>query len=385
MRVVVAPTRVANFPLGGGHFWAYMQHVLGLVQHGCEVYWLEKLEPTQDPSHNVRLVNLLRKRLAQFGLEDRLLVYVDVGPTPRFVNVWQKHAESVCRSADLLVNFRYDTRRQILDLFQRTALVDIDPGLLQLWMHEGHIEVAEHDAYFTIGETIGKRGSSLPTCGLPWMQIRPAVCLDQWPVVATDPSAPFTTVSGWSGEEWLQDGRSLFENTKRVSFLRFLDLPRRTRCSLELALDLGPGNPDTSDRETLHTHGWSVRTSRDVAASPDEYRRYIQFSAGEFGVAKPIHVLHQTAWVSDRTLCYLASGKPAVVQDTGPSDVLPQGEGLFRVHSVDEAAAALSVIRQDYPRQSAAARDIARTLFDARKVASFIVDASFSTIERFGT
>ena len=100
-----------------------------------------------------------------------------------------------------------------------------------------------------------------------------------------------------------------------------------------------------------------------------------------FGVAKPIHVLRRTGWVSDRTLCYLASGKPAVVQDTGEAVYLPRTEGLFRVSTADEAAAAIETIRSDYHRQSAAARDIAATFFDSRKIANSIVELSWSGAE----
>ena len=376
MRVVIAPTRVANFPDGGGHFWVYMQYVQGFIQSGCEVYWLEKLEPTGDASRDAELLLLLRHRLALFGLEERLFVYVEAGPTHRFVNVTQAHGDAICRDADLLLDFRYDTRPEMLALFERTALVDIDPGLLQLWMHRGQIAVSPHDVYFTIGETVGKGDSGIPDCGLPWRHIRPPVCLDLWPVVSATSGAAFTTVSGWSGEEWVQDGAHLYENTKRVTFLRFLDLPRRTAPPLELALDLGPGDPDASDREALEQHGWRVRQAREVASTPEAYRAYIQSSRGEFGAAKPFHLLHRTAWVSDRTVCYLASGKPVVVADTGPSPTIPSGAGLHRITTVEEAAAAIATIEAHYAQHCQAARELAADLFDARMIAATILDAA---------
>ena len=374
MRVVVAPTRVANFPDGGGHFWVYMQYVQGLVQNGCDVYWLEKLESTGNASRDAELTRVLGRRLADLGFDGNLLVYVEAGPSHLFLNVAQAHGDAICRGADLLLDFRYDTRPEMLALFARTALVDIDPGLLQTWMHTDQIVVAPHDVYFTIGETIGKEGSGIPDCGLSWRHIRPPVCLDLWPAAVAPPAAAFTTISGWSGEEWVQDGAQVFENTKRVSFLRFLDLPRRTVQPLELALDLGPGDPDASDRQTLEQHGWRVRHARDVASTPATYRAYIQSSCGEFGVAKPFHLLRRTAWISDRTVCYLASGKPVVVQDTGESCYLPRAEGLFRVDGVDAAATALEALRAHYDQHSAAARDVASTFFDARKIAGLILD-----------
>ncbi len=52
--------------------------------------------------------------------------------------------------------------------------------------------------------------------------------------------------------------------------------------------------------------------------------------------------------LSDRSLCYLASGKPVVVQHTGQSKILPDMEGLFRFHTVKEAAQALATASSAY-------------------------------------
>ncbi len=375
--IVVAPTRVANFPTGGGHFWAYMQYVQGFLQHDCEVYWLEKFESTGDLVKDRELCEHLRQRLAAFGLADRLLIYEETreGGLPyTFLNVPASRGEAVCKSADLLLNFRYDMGAEMLSLFRRTALVDIDPGLLQFWMSAGQITVFPHDHYFTIGETVGTEQAGFPDCGLPWMHIRPPVCLDLWPVVGAPRHAAFTTVSGWSGEEWIQDGTTLFENTKRASFLRFLEMPRHTHAALELALDLGPGDPDASDRDLLVRHGWQVRAARDVAASPEMYRNYIQSSRGEFGCAKPFYVLKRTGWISDRTVCYLASGKPVVIQDTGTNRSIANGEGLVCVSTSAEAAAAIDSVDEHFDAHCAAARDIAATWFESHKILELILN-----------
>src|SRR5256885_12921004 len=51
--------------------------------------------------------------------------------------------------------------------FQRTALVDIDPGLLQFWITRGQLRVPEHDFYFTIGERSEEHTSELQSpCNL---------------------------------------------------------------------------------------------------------------------------------------------------------------------------------------------------------------------------
>jgi hypothetical protein len=82
----------------------------------------------------------------------------------------------------------------------------------------------------------------------------------------------------------------------------------------------------------------------------------------------------QNAWVSDRTICYLASGKPAIVQHTGPSRFLPDAEGIFRFRSIDEAAQMLSLVESDYSRQCDAARALAETYFDAEKVVGRVLE-----------
>src|SRR5213076_1198138 len=117
----------------------------------------------------------------------------------------------------------------------------------------------------------------------------------------------------------------------------------------------------------LESHGWRVRDSREVAGSPEAYRSYLQRSRGELSCAKPSCMEFQNAWISDRTLCYLASGKPAVVQHTGPSSFLPDREGLFRFSTLAEAAAAFAAINGDYEHHCRAARRLAKEHFDARQ------------------
>jgi hypothetical protein len=163
----------------------------------------------------------------------------------------------------------------------------------------------------------------------------------------------------------------LRENTKRMSFLPFLELPQLTRQPLELALYMTP--EDAEDRARFEQYGWRVRDSSEVAASPEAYRSYVQQSRGEFSCAKPSYVEFQGAWISDRTLCYLASGKPAVVQHTGPSSYLPNGEGLFRFRTLADAMEALTAINGDYERHCRAARDIAESYFDGEEIVAQIL------------
>ena len=378
--VVMSVYKVASFPDGGGHFWVYLQYALGLRRLGCEVYWLEQLRPARDPERGAAMLSTFMERMKRFGFEGKTLLY---RAGPDFIGGTRAEAEDVLRRADLVLNFHYAMDPGLLACARRTALVDIDPGLLQFWISTGQLAVPSHDCYLTTGDTVGTPEARFPDCGLPWIHIRPPVCLDLWPFTHDPRAEAFTTVSSWSSASWLkmeQDGQNvLVDNTKRVAFLEFLELPRHTKQPLELALYLTDRDPegrarpkqadaDAADRARLVEHGWRVRDSREVAGNPDTYRTYVQRSRGEFSAAKPSCMMFQNAWVSDRTVCYLASGKPAVVQDTGASSYLPQGEGLFRFTSVEQAVAGLDEINRDYTRHCRAARDIAETYFDAERV-----------------
>src|SRR5436309_13426194 len=249
--------------------------------------------------------------------------------------------------------------------------------------------VPPHDCYLTTGETVGTPGALFSDCGLQWTHIRPPVCLDLWPFTYEPGAEAFTTVSSWSSASWLKVRRNgqtvLVDNTKRISFLEFADLPRHTSQPLELALYLldrdpaGQARPkqaeqDAQDRALLERQGWRVRDSREVTGSRAAYAAYIRRSRGEFSAAKPSCMAFQNAWVSDRTVAYLATGKPAVVQHTGPSSFLPDGEGMFRFSSLQEAADALEAVNTDYRRHSEAARQIAETYFDSKHVVREILN-----------
>ena len=277
------------------------------------------------------------------------------------------------RSADLLLNFNYQLNQEVVSAARRSALVDIDPGLLQFWISRGFISPAAHDSYFTTGETIGKRSDLIPDCGIEWLPIRPPVSLDLWPYTYAADAETFTTVSTWWGErDYVGDPESYYDNTKRTAFFDFVDLPHHTRQPLELALFLAES--DESDRRTLEDRGWRIRHSPDVAGSPEEYRAYVQESRGEFSWAKASCMKFQNAWISDRSLCYLASGKPVVVQDTGPSSFLPDGEGMFRFKTPTDAARAFDTINADYEHQCRLARRLAEEYFDADAVVTGILE-----------
>src|SRR5947207_151244 len=350
--VVIAAHNVAAFPEGGGHFWVYLQYVLALRQLGCDVYWLEAFRTKGRAEREAAALDTFRARMERYGLSGKVILYLTRSQTPmaeaptEYLNVSRAEAEAVFEKTDLLLNFHYAISPGLLARFRRTALVDIDPGLLQFWISRGQLTVPRHDAYFTTGENVGKPGGKIPDCGLRWHHIRPAVCLERWPYAADPACEAFTTVSIWDSADWVVDAEERYENTKRVAFLEFADLPRLTKQPLELALFLRTER-DLADKRDLEGHGWRIRHSREVAATPEMYQLYIQRSRGEFSCAKGSCIKFQNAWVSDRTLCYLASGRPVVVQDTGPSSFLPDGEGMFRFSTAEQAVRAFDVINGD--------------------------------------
>jgi hypothetical protein len=378
--VIISPFNVINFPEGGGHFWVYMQYAQGLRQLGCEVYWLENFRSSGDQEQDTATLSTFAARMEAYGLGSKLILYVSRGSQgasglpAEYAGLTRSEAEAIFDQADLLLNFHYAMDPALLARFRRTALVDIDPGLLQFWMSRGQLAVHQHDHYFTTGETVGTPAALFPDCGLRWIHIRPVVCLDRWPYVYNPQAEAFTTVSSWSADDWIVDGTEAYENTKRKSFLQFAELPHMTPFVLELALFLGPSEDDAKDRRLMQCHGWRIRHSREVARTPKTYQSYIQGARGEFSCAKPSCTKFQNAWISDRTLCYLASGKPVVVQNTGPSSFLPDGEGMFRFSTPGEAADALASIDADYERHCRAARQIAEAYFDARPVVERILN-----------
>jgi hypothetical protein len=378
--VVLCAYNVANFPNGGGHLWVYMQYVFGLKRLGCDVYWLECFRRSDDAQRDAAAIDSFFARLASLGMAGKVILRSMGAPGEvETLGLSEAEADRVIDRADLLLNFHYAIEPELLARFRRTAMVDIDPGLFQFWMSRGQLKVPRHDHYFTTGETVGEPGALFPDCGLPWVHIQPAVCVEQWSLANGDSGEAMTTVSAWSSGDWLVDRAAgiRIDNSKREAFMAFRELPRLTAQPLELALFLDIED-DHADGRLLAEHGWRIRQSVDVAGSPQAYRDYIRRSRGEFSCAKASCMYFQNAWVSDRTLCYLASGRPVVVQDTGPSDLLPNGEGMFRFSTPEQAVAALDAMNADYERHCKAARELAESVFDSRIAAARILEVAAS-------
>lgn len=342
----------------GGHAWSRISLVLGLQRLGFDVVYVEQL-PSAGPAERAYFDRVC----VQFGIDGCLLLGA---PTRDLV----ERAET----ASLLLNIGgHLTVEPLKRSPRRRVYLDDDPGYTQLWTQARVVgaRLQGHDMYFTFGQNIGGRDCTLPTGGLEWHRLRPPVLLDEWPFVhgALD---RFTTVASWRGAygrvEW--GGRLLGQ--KAHEFRRFVDVPELVDHPFEIALAIDEA--DHADADLLKRHGWQLVDPRGVAATPDDFRRYVQGSGAEFSVAQGIYVETASGWFSDRTTRYLASGKPAVVQDTGFARHVPTGEGLIAFSTLDEAVAGAEAIARDYSSHAQAARALAEQQFGSDKVLGRMLD-----------
>jgi hypothetical protein len=377
--VCMIPLNTLAYPQGGGHLWVYLNWALSLRALGCRVIWLEdigELLATRPRAEVKRDIATLDARLEAYGLGGALAIanFTDYELDARLIG-GRPHLDVAAAEADLLLDFAYDIPARALALFRRTALVDLDPGLLQLWMSRNELRVSAHDLFLTIGETVGTSEARFPDGGVRWHHTPSPVFLSAWPATEAAPG-PYTTVTNWWGE-WLEFDGEVVCNDKRTAFLAYVELPARSNQPLEMAVTLDDYTAET-DVQVLERGGWTVRDAWDVCPTPEAYHDYIQASRAEFSCAKPSCALLANAWISDRTLCYLASGKPAVVEHTGPSRLLPEGEGLLRFRDMDEAAAAIDAVEADYERHSRLARQLAEEHFDGEKVVRRVLELALA-------
>jgi hypothetical protein len=253
----------------------------------------------------------------------------------------------------------------LLDSIRPRILVEQDPGYTHLWVQEGDAAAVygEHDFYYTVGGNIGSPRCSLPTFGLCWRPLWNPVILDWWSAPFPLTRDRFTTIADWRSYGYLEH-EGMMLGPKSDEFWKFLDLPRLAGEAIEIAVNI---DPQDEDLVIYPEHGWRME-SPEVVSTPEGYRDYVSGSAGEFSCAKGGYVGTRCGWFSDRSACYLAAGRPVVLQATGFEDLLPTGRGLFAVATAEEAAEAIRVIRRDYPHHAAAARALARNHFDSDRI-----------------
>ena len=369
--IFVGSAFVAGYPEGGGAFWVPLQWLLGLLAHGLDAWWLECLWTQGNATRDRACIEAFLQATVRLGVGDRVaLLYLPEGSRddpPRRIEHLGLDADGLAARAreGVLLNLAHGVTPPLRAGFARTALFDVDPGPFQIWARQVDLGVGRHDVHLTLGWNLGAADSPLSLEGVAWEPLWPAVHLEAWPdVAAAGVGTRWTTVTQWWNEHAAWDGDDCYDCSKRTGFLRVLELPGRTGLPLELAVNLHPG--EVEDRALLLRHGWHLADPARVAGSPEAFRRYLQASRGELSAAKPAYVKARSGWLSDRTVAYLASGRPCVVEDTGAARHLPASPGLRFWSDLDEAADALRVMEGDLPRAARAARRLAEEVFSTR-------------------
>lgn len=360
----------------GGHAWVFLNYLLGLRELGHEVLFVDRLAPEMLDAAGGEIARSpqarwLRAVMAAHGLAGSwLLLEGSERDAPQRAEALER-----LRRTDLLLNVNGFLRdAELLAAPEVRAFVDIDPAIQHMWQALGLAEVfAGHDLHFTVGENVGRPACEVPTCGVEWIPTRPPVVLGEWPAAVVR-GRGFTTVASWRGPygpiEY--EGRSY---GLRVHELRPLaGLAAEVQAELAIALDIDAD--DDADAGRLREGGWRLLDPVAVAGDTGSYRAFIQTSEAELSIAKNVYVRSRCGWFSDRSACYLASGRPVVAQDTGFSENLPTGRGLLAFGSAQEAAAAIEEVSRDWARHSRAAREIAAERFDATRVLKEVLGAA---------
>jgi hypothetical protein len=349
VKIVVAGM-VSDVPGQGGASWAVLQYVLGLRRLGHEVVLIEPVRSFE------RSARYFRKLARSFAL-DAVLVERDSGNR---IELTHRPTDG----ADLLLNISGVLSEPVAaDL---TVYLDLDPGFTQVWHAQGiDLGLDRHDRFVTVGRSIGQTTCAIPDCGRTWLTIPQPVVLDQWPYAARVRHRAATSIGHWrSYGSLFHDGVHYGQRAHATREL--IRLPELSNVQVLLALGIDPREED--DLAALRHHGWRLTDPAQVASTPSAYRTFVQGSLLELGIAKHGYVTSSSGWFSDRSVCYLASGRPVVAQNTGFSSWLPTGAGLLSFRTAAEAASALDEVASDYEYHRRAARKLAEDVFDSDRV-----------------
>jgi hypothetical protein len=372
--VAVVAGAIANKLYQGGEAWVRLGWALGLRTLGYDVYLLEELDraASAETLQTSEEAAYFLSVASEFGFDGRAALRTADGRA--CVGLDRVTARQIPADADLLVNISgHLPLSGATSGARRKVYVDVDPGYTQLWHAQGlDAKLDGHDAFVTVGLAVGSSVCGLPTGGLDWTPTLPPIALDEWPGVPPSAEPTFTTVASWRGSYGRVEHEGVLYGQKAHEFRRFLELPRHVPFAFELALAIDEA--DEADRASLLAAGWRLVDPRAVAGDPKAYRRYVQGSGAEFSVAQGVYVASQCGWFSDRTGAYLASGRPALVQDTGIGGGLPGSEGLVTFATIQEATAGAREIVRNLDARSEAARAFAEEHLDAAVVVGRLLE-----------
>ncbi|MFI5367045.1 MAG: hypothetical protein ACHQ4J_15635 [Candidatus Binatia bacterium] len=367
----------------GGYAWQILHYLVGLRALGFDPYFYEDtayygdcFDPLTGNMHVApdAGVAFAADFFGQFGFGDRWAFWDAARNRHHGLNAADTVA--LLHDARLLITLAA-VNRVPRQPGQRRVFIDIDPTFTQIRVADGDTGLCElldeHDAHFTIGENIGTAGCVIPTDRFAWKPTRQPIAVELWSPLPSDPAAAFTTIGRW--DERRRDVHfqgNVYAWSKRVEWMKFLDLPQRTGERFTVAMDV---DKSPADGDLLRRHGWEILDPIAVSANAFTYRDFIRRSKAEFTVAKDLNVRLASGWFSDRAACYLAAGRPVVTQDTGFGRCLPTGKGLFAVRTLDDATAACTAIASDYDTHARAARRGAEEHFSARRVLADVIAA----------
>ena len=381
MTTVMVASVIATKCQNGGNACAVLNWVHGLRRLGVRTYYVEQIASEHCVDEHGLVVPFERSaNVAYFehvmrdaGLTDVSALICDGGP--RTAGIPYREVLEVADAADLLLNISgHLTLRPLMRRLRRKAYLDLDPGYTQFWHAAGHAgaRLVGHDVHFTIGENIGLPGCCIPTGAIRWRHTRQPIVITGESHATTPWTGRFTTIGSWRGSYGpVQYGSTTF-GLKVHEFRKFIELPARTAAEFEVALDIHPA--DGRDLDALRGRGWRVVDPRCLVPDPQSFDDYISGSDAEWSAAQGVYVATNSGWFSDRTVRYLAAGKPAVVQDTGFTQTFPVGDGLIAFRTLEEAIRGVDAIQRDPHRHQRAARALAAEYFDANKVVGRLLD-----------
>lgn len=368
-----------------GVIWQHVHYIVGLLRLGHDVTYVEDtLSPCYNPvkfdwgDDYSYAAQTLARLAAEYGFENHWAYCARNTPAQDCVGMTRAQLRDLYANADAILNI-CGAQELNDDILRSDCLiyVESDPGVEQIKVDSGNADTREylskHRKLFTFAERIGTPHFPVPLHGFEWLPTRQPVVTDLWRSPAPDPASTiYTTIANWStsGKKDITWRGETYLWSKSLEFLKFIAAPAAVGEPLELATDI----PDLPIRQKFLDAGWRFTPPHEMSADWDLYRRYIQNSRGEFTVAKDQYVRLSTGWFSDRTACYLASGRPAITQATGFTDFYGGRGGLFAFETLDDIAHAAAQIRSDYPAHCRAAADVAREAFEAEKVLASLLE-----------
>jgi hypothetical protein len=368
-----------------GVIWQHLHYIAGLQRLGHDVYYIEDsarlpynpetLEVNNEFDYAARLLERLAR---EFEFKNRWTFcarYLRGQPT---AGLSLKKIRRLYREADAILNVcgAQEFNDDLL-ASDRIIYVESDPGVEQIRIDKGVRSTIDylrrHCALFTFGENVGTKSFPVPAHNFNWLPTRQPVVTDLWKTSrAPSRAAVFTSVANWStsglkdiawrGEKYLW--------SKSREFLRFVAAPKKAGETFELATNI----KEAKTRAKFLRNGWRFHSPLQLSVDYWLYRDYVRHSKGEFTVAKDQYVRLNTGWFSDRSACYLAAGRPVIIQQSGFTQHYGNDGGLFAFSSIKEIVDAVKAINADYAKHSRAAREVAREVFEAEKVLASLLD-----------